>query len=125
MAAYFGCPTGSGQTLACNDDFCGNAPQITFPVSYGSLYRIRVGGANGAKGAGMLNLTFSLPSCPADLSPFGGDGEVGIDDLLAVVNGWGGCQDPCPPHCDGDANRDCSIDINDVLAIVNTWGPCP
>jgi hypothetical protein len=125
MAAYFGCPTGSGQTLACNDDFCGNAPQITFPVSYGSLYRIRVGGANGAKGAGMLNLTFSLPPCPADLSPFGGDGEVGIDDLLAVVNGWGGCQDPCPPHCDGDANRDCSIDINDVLAIVNTWGPCP
>jgi hypothetical protein len=73
----------------------------------------------------MLNLTFSLPPCPADLSPFGGDGEVGIDDLLAVVIGWGGCQDPCPPHCDGDANRDCSIDINDVLAIVNTWGPCP
>jgi len=31
-------------------------------------------------------------SCPADISPAGGDGVVNVDDLLAVIDAWG----PCP-----------------------------
>ncbi|MFO0874904.1 MAG: hypothetical protein U0575_13170 [Phycisphaerales bacterium] len=41
--------------LACNDDFCGLASTMFFPVSAGTTYHIRVGGYSGS-GSGTLSL---------------------------------------------------------------------
>jgi hypothetical protein len=57
-------------------------------------------------------------SADTDLS-----GEVSVADLLAVINGWGACNAPCPP-CAGDVNYDCSVNVADLLAVIAAWGPC-
>jgi hypothetical protein len=48
-----------------------------------------------------------------------GDGAVDVQDLTAVVLGWG----PCPPAgwCLPDVNRDGVIDVQDLVAIVLLW----
>jgi hypothetical protein len=63
--------------------------------------------------------------CPADIAPPGGDGAVNVNDLLAVINGWGACPAPCPPSCNADINDDCMVNVNDLLAVINAWGSCP
>lgn len=52
------------------------------------------------------------------------NGSVNIDDLLAVINGWGACPPPCPPpaNCPGDVNGDCVVNIDDLLLAINNWG---
>ena len=51
--------------------------------------------------------------CPADLD---GDGDVGIDDLLAVLAAWGTDA--------GDVTGDGTTDVNDLLEVMAAWGPC-
>jgi hypothetical protein len=57
-----------------------------------------------------------------------GDGQVNIDDLLAVINHWGECPD-LPSACPEDlAPLNCgshNVNIDDLLAVINDWGPCP
>jgi hypothetical protein len=53
------------------------------------------------------------PSCPADVT---GNGMVDIDDLLAVINGWGGGAGPA------DVTGNGVVDIDDLLAVINSWG---
>jgi T5SS/PEP-CTERM-associated repeat protein len=60
--------------------------------------------------------------CPADIG--GSAGVVNIDDLLAVINGWGICPQPCPPTCPADVNNTCVVNIDDLLAVINSWGAC-
>jgi len=62
LAAYTGA-CGSLTQVACNDDTCGGRSQISFPVTAGTAYRIRVGGHQGATGTGVL--TVSQTNCPA------------------------------------------------------------
>ena len=53
--------------------------------------------------------------CDADCD---GDGMVGVNDLLAIIDGWGtnaGC----------DVNGDGTIDVLDLLVVVGNWGECP
>ncbi|MHC4809543.1 MAG: hypothetical protein ACYTEV_04175, partial [Planctomycetota bacterium] len=54
--------------------------------------------------------------CPGDLD---GNGEVGFDDLLAVLAAFGGAGP------DGDANGDGAVDFDDLLLVLATFGPCP
>jgi hypothetical protein len=78
----------------------------------------------------------------------GPDGNVGIDDLLAVISGWGSCSgppalptvlgDPCPSNlspCKADVAPlvvtgpdpvygNNVVDIDDLLAVISAWGPC-
>jgi hypothetical protein len=58
------------------------------------------------------------PLCPAD---FDGNGTVDVQDLIAVITGWGPCDppDPCP-----DANGDDVVDVQDLIAVITAWGPC-
>jgi hypothetical protein len=66
--------------------------------------------------------------CPADIAPPGGDGQVNVDDLLAVINAWGPCPDPCPPSCSADIappRGNCVVNVDDLLVVINAWGPCP
>ncbi len=66
MAIYTGCtcPVASSAT-DCNDDACGGLLQseISFNVTSGQDYLIRVGGFNGAQGAGSLTITRHLEAC--------------------------------------------------------------
>ncbi len=67
--------------------------------------------------------------CVADVFPAGppyspGDGQVNVNDLLAVINQWGVCS-PCYAYCDGDTNDDCKVNVSDLLAVIAAWGPCP
>ncbi len=59
---------------------------------------------------------FQGTSCPWDC---GGDndGNVGINDFLALLAQWGG-----PGACDFDGGN---VGINDFLDLLANWGPCP
>lgn len=54
------------------------------------------------------------PNCPADPS---GDGIVDVEDLLAVIAGWGTDA--------ADLNFDGTTDVSDLLLVIGGWGPCP
>ena len=50
------------------------------------------------------------------------DGDVDIDDFLALVAAWGPCLEtpvPCPEDLDGDRE----VDIEDLLILLSNWGP--
>jgi len=51
--------------------------------------------------------------CIGDLD---GDGVAGVDDLLAIIAGWGG------PGGDVDGNG--TTDADDLLAVLAAWGAC-
>jgi hypothetical protein len=60
--------------------------------------------------------------CPADI---GGDGQVNIDDLLAVITSWGPCPS-CPADIEPAATGgDNVVNVDDMVAVINHWGPCP
>ena len=65
----------------------------------------------------LINQT-CLPAepCPWDL---GGDGTVGVGDLLALLAAWG----PNPGH-PADFDSDGVVGIADMLALFANWGPC-
>ena len=80
MAVYAGCicPT-SESAFACNDDFCNRQSELSFPVTAGRQYMIRVGGFAGEQGTGTLTIT-------CDGVPIGQC--QGIDDVNVLrVNG--------------------------------------
>ena len=57
--------------------------------------------------------------CRADID---GDSSVGIDDLLAVISGWG----PCVPgeECNADVNLDSAVTLLDLQRVIDDWGAC-
>ena len=62
------------------------------------------------------------PVKPGDIN---GSGAVDVDDLLAVINGWGPC--PAPPDaCAADiapvGGGDGAVDVDDLLMVINNWG---
>ena len=57
--------------------------------------------------------------CRADIN---GDSSVGIDDLLAVISGWGPCVSG--EECNADLNLDFTVNIDDLLAVIGGLGPC-
>jgi hypothetical protein len=65
-------------------------------------------------------------ACPGDIQQ---NGNVDVNDLLAVVTTWGPCPG-CPPlTCPADIAPlgpppgNCVIDVNDLLQVITTWGP--
>jgi len=48
-----------------------------------------------------------------------GNGEVEIDDMLALIAAWGQCG-----SCAADINGDTNVDIEDLLLLISGWGPC-
>jgi hypothetical protein len=57
--------------------------------------------------------------CPADLD---GNGDVGFNDLVILLGGWGLCPGlgPCPGDIDGDG----SVGYSDLTILLASWGPC-
>ena len=48
------------------------------------------------------------------------NGNVGFEDILAVINTWGECSELCPT----DFIKDGTVGFAEVLYILNAWGPC-
>jgi hypothetical protein len=59
---------------------------------------------------------------PGDVN---GDGDVDVDDLLAVITGWGVCPVP-PPPCLPDIAPPPSgngvVNVDDLLMVIVNWG---
>ena len=80
-----------------------------------------LGGCNCAPGWTGPNC--SIPVCFGDIS---GDGQVNVNDLLAVINSWGSCPTP-PPACAADIapiGGDGQVNVNDLLTVINKLGAC-
>ncbi|MEE2908026.1 MAG: S8 family serine peptidase [Planctomycetota bacterium] len=61
-----------------------------------------------------------LDECQVVPGDINGDGEVAVDDILAVIAAFGPC-DGCPE----DVNGDGTVDVNDLLQVLNCWnGAC-
>lgn len=75
-----------------------------------------------AAGAGLVLVTALVTSAGADVTcPWdcaGDDGVTGLDDVLAVLDQWGG-----PGSCDVDGGG--VVDVDDLLELLANWGPCP
>jgi len=50
-----------------------------------------------------------------------GDGDVDINDFLALLAAWGPCDQPCPPSCAADFDEDCQVGISDFLMLLANW----
>jgi len=65
--------------------------------------------------------------CTADIAGAGGSGGddmVDHADLMALLNAWGACADPCPPQCPADLTGNCRVDVRDLLLLLAQWGSC-
>jgi hypothetical protein len=58
----------------------------------------------------------ATPPCPWDCG--NEDGNVGVNDFLVMIAGWGG-----PGSCDFDGGG--VINVADFLELLANWGPCP
>ena len=45
------------------------------------------------------------------------DDHVNVDDLLAVINGWGACGQQCPADLTGDG----VVNVDDLLLVISNW----
>jgi hypothetical protein len=63
----------------------------------------------------MTNPVWVQSAVPGDVD---GSGDVGVDDLLALLGVWGPCEG-CPADGDGDG----VVDVNDLLGLLAAWGP--
>ncbi len=91
----------SGLIPGGGDEF---PPVIDVPVNDGSL----------CYGHGFT--VVAGPANPADVAPPGGDGVVGVPDLLAVLADWG-LAGPLATDIDGSGQ----VGVGDMLAVLAAW----
>jgi hypothetical protein len=69
-----------------------------------------------------MRIAASVPAadCVGDIAR---DGDVNVDDLVAVVVGWGpcACEYACPADVAGGNN---AVDVDDLVAVIKNWGAC-
>ncbi len=70
-------------------------------------------GAIASPGGDGVVLLQTTPPCPEDVNA---DGLVGVDDILALIAGWG--------TSEPDVNGDGVVTTDDLLAVLGAWGPC-
>jgi hypothetical protein len=70
-----------------------------------------------------LVLRLNCPAMPGDIAPLGGNGVVDVDDLLAVINSWGPCDDPgnCAADIAPETIGNGVVDVDDLLMVINNW----
>ncbi len=56
-------------------------------------------------------------TCTGDLN---GDGNVGVEDLLSVLDQWG----VCGYNCSADLTGDEHVGVDDLLVLLGAWGAC-
>jgi hypothetical protein len=85
--------------------------------------------------AGIDDFTVNKPDCggglpcPANIVNTGTSiNRVDVDDLLAVISGWGNCPAPpalCPANVVNTGTSANRVDVDDLLAVISAWGVCP
>jgi len=118
LAIFDGC---GGSLIACNDDACGVRSKLTFTPTPGASYRIVIGSSSPdgdiyGQGIGAFALIEGEPGggkCVADLN---GDGQVGAQDLAALLSAWDAAA--------GDLNGDGTTNAQDLAALLGAWGAC-
>ena len=72
---------------------------------------------------GLFAVNASALSNDCCSAEFTGDGQVNIDEVLAIISGWGQCPgdpDPCPMDIDDSG----VVDVEDLLGVLSNWGAC-
>ncbi len=115
LAIYSGpCPAGPNTALACNDDACGATFRQSIAQAIGvagTIYRIRVGGFNGATGSGVVNVF-----CAADYNQ---SGAVTVQDIFDFLAGYFGAAPAA------DINGAAGITVQDIFDFLATYfGGC-
>jgi hypothetical protein len=128
---------GNGEELiqiACNGDgydedgyYCDEYSSVVeFSGSSNETYFIRVGGSDAKTGFGRGQIFISGDDCEPDVPCVGdanGDGMVNIDDLLGLIDCWGGT--PLTTDCTAyDIDGDGVVNVIDMLLIISNWDMC-
>lgn len=99
-------------------------------LRWGTLYNFRLDANTPPHGA---NVTLGLfkpgsplsiligAKAPSRLGDTNGDDAVNIDDLVAVITGWGRCPAP-PTACPGDLDGNGVVNIDDLVRVITNWG---
>jgi predicted outer membrane repeat protein len=64
-------------------------------------------------------------NCPSDVND---DHFVDVNDLIAIIYGWGPCPPPALAPCDEDIDScagDGQVNSDDFIAVILDWGVCP
>ncbi len=85
------------------------SPRNTFDDTYNNNSRRSI----------LIEYDSKYTSCDGD---FNADGDVGVIDLLHLIDGWGPCSKTDP--CDADLDGDNTVTISDLLILIDQWGPC-
>ncbi len=115
------CPTDFTSLIACDDNGCGagGESEVVLPVVSGNCYLLRIGGANGAVGGGMLSVTCNATAacCPGDLNA---DNLIDINDSAPLVAAL--LNPPMantPAFCAADVNADAAVNGLDIQTFVD------
>ena len=118
-------PPSPGETLNGHDDWAAIDPNFRDSPCFAS------GVHNSGLGeAGAIDITFEQnqalntmlpPHCAGDII---NDRSVNINDLLAVISGWGACPQGCAADI-APLPTDGAVNVNDLLAVISMWGDCP
>jgi hypothetical protein len=67
------------------------------------------------------NQSHAIDACATPcIGDTNGSGVVDVDDLIAVILGWG-CTGA---KCAGDVNDSGVVDVDDLITVILHWGPC-
>ena len=75
--------------------------------------------------AGVESPTMIMIDNPVQVTgDINGDGNVNVQDMLAVINSWGPCANPnnCPADIAPAPNGDDTVNALDLLLVINNWG---
>jgi hypothetical protein len=96
---------GASNGACCFDDECCRRMSGAACASAGGTYL-----GNGSSCASCADL------CPADVD---GDGDVDVNDMVAVILAWG------TANAAADVNDDGIVNVSDLIAVIVGWGTCP
>jgi hypothetical protein len=111
--------TPAGDLLfARTDSIIPNAHDITAALAIDAArgFAIVGSGFTSTENNNVLTAWYTRPLLPGDAT---GDGLIDINDVLAVINGWGPC--PATGSCLADFNQSGNVDIDDLLIVINGW----
>ncbi len=111
------CPTSSANSIACNNDSCGGTTSsVTWPVTAGSTWYIRIGSTANVGGAGTLRTSVAAPICVGD---FDFSGAVDSADMSIMLLDFGVCG-----GCVTDLDQDGIVDSSDTSLLLLGFGEC-
>jgi hypothetical protein len=111
------CPTSSADSIACNNDSCGETTSsVTWPVTAGSTWYIRIGSTANVGGAGTLRTSVAAPICVGD---FDFSGAVDSSDMSIMLLDYGVCG-----GCVTDLDQDGVVDSSDTSLLLLDFGDC-